>query len=57
MTDPDRLARDEAGAIVREASAAYFDACRARIEPFVDRNFSLCRLGAPAPARDRLGPR
>ena len=31
----------EADTIVAEAAAAYFDACRARIDGFVDRNFSL----------------
>jgi hypothetical protein len=35
------LARDEADTIVAEAAAAYFEACRARIDDFVDRNFSL----------------
>lgn len=35
------LGRAEADAIVAEAARAYFDGCRARIEPFVDENFSL----------------
>lgn len=34
------LARSEADAIVAEAAAAYFDGCRARVRPFVDRTFS-----------------
>ena len=41
MTDPSILDRCEADAIVAEAAEAYFAGCRARIEPFVDRNFSL----------------
>jgi hypothetical protein len=35
------LERGEADAIVAEAAAAYFAGCRARVRPFVDRNFSL----------------
>jgi hypothetical protein len=35
------IGRDEADAIVDEAAAAYFAGCRARIEPFIDRNFSV----------------
>jgi hypothetical protein len=35
------IGRDAADAIVAEAAEAYFAGCRARIEPFVDRNFSL----------------
>jgi hypothetical protein len=35
------LDRAEADAIVAEAARSYFDGCRARIDDFVDRNFSL----------------
>ena len=35
------LDRAEADAIVAEAARAYFDGCRARIDGFVERNFSL----------------
>lgn len=38
---PHGFSQDEAEIILREASAAYFDACRARVRPFVDRCFSL----------------
>ena len=41
MTEPPGLDRSEADTIVNEAARSYFAGCRARIEPFIDRNFSL----------------
>jgi hypothetical protein len=35
------LPPEEADAIVAEAARSYFDGCRARVDDFVDRNFSL----------------
>ena len=40
-TEPTSLPRDAAGAIVDEAARGYFDGCRARVDRFVDANFSL----------------
>jgi hypothetical protein len=39
--DDAALTEEEAQAIVVEAATQYFDGCRARIRPFVDRTFSL----------------
>lgn len=41
LQDSPRLARADADAIVAEAAAAYFQACRARVDGFVDETFSL----------------
>ena len=35
------LSADEASAIVAEAAGRYFEACRARVRPFVDANFTF----------------
>jgi len=40
-SDVHALAAEEAERIVREAAAVYFDTCRARVKPFVARNFCL----------------
>jgi len=40
-TEAMSLPREAANAIVAEAARSYFDGCRARIGPFIDRNFSL----------------
>ena len=57
VLDGDTFGRDEAGEIVAEAARDYFDGCRARIDPFVDANFSLAgsaRLHAHAVGWDLL---
>ena len=38
---PHAFSPEEAEVILREAARAYFDGCRARVRPFVDRHFSL----------------
>jgi hypothetical protein len=50
---PHAIAPDLADRIVTEAAAAYFDGCRARVRPFVDRNFSA--LGSVKLHRHALG--
>ncbi|MFO1208623.1 MAG: DUF6635 family protein [Amaricoccus sp.] len=57
VLDGDAFGRDEAGEIVADAARGYFDGCRARIDPFVDANFSLAgsaRLHARAVGWDLL---